>query len=154
MIRYQLNDVEKVDAIMTHETIYPFVTDDGCPEASDFTSRPLLQNPNIYCLGPNVTSLFIYVPVNSVTYDIHSHVLPESRKQSIELVLASAEYIFKQTKCLKIITWVPEFNKRALNLALKCGCRLEGVSHFSFQKNGKLYHQYLLGMTKEDWLCQ
>jgi hypothetical protein len=153
MIRYSINDVDKVDSIMRHPTIYPWISDDGCPTSMEYTSLELLKIHNVFALGPDENSLFIYIPVNYVTWDMHSSVLPKSRNRSKQLARGAVDWMFTKTRCLKIITWVPEFNSRALSLALK-GFSLEGIIKKSYMTRGKLFNQYLLGITKEDYQCQ
>ena len=149
-----MDDIDIVNMILTDDSIYPFITDDGSLEVNDFNVAPFLINDKVYFLGDD-KSCFIFIPKNSITYDLHSNVLPEARKDSVKLVKYAAGFMFHETPCMKIITWVPEYNRRALNFAFKSGASFEGISHAGFLKNGKLYDEYLFGMTKGDYIqCQ
>ena len=146
--------LDRVKEIMTHPSVYPYSSDDGCVGPGEFDPSPLLQSPLIFTLMPEPNSIAIFVPINSFTYDQHTCVLPESRGITNQLGKAVWSYMFGETKCEKITTWVPVFNRLALAAALKVGFEKEGLITQSFKRRGKLYDQFILGITKEKWLCQ
>ena len=152
--RCTIDDLEFVDSILKHDSIYPFISDDYCPKAEDYTCAPLLSHNGVYYLSPDKNSIFVYIPINSITYEVHSNVLPPARNRSSELALMTVKYMFEQTKCMKIKTHVPVFNTPALHLSFKCGLRVEGNLRESFLKNNKLYDQIILGLSKGEWSCQ
>jgi len=152
--RATLDDAERVKEIMIHPKVYPWIIDDGSPTSEDFDSAVFLRSEAIYTLMPNYNSLAIFVPVNSFTYDQHTCVLPESRGVTTQLGRAVWRYMFERTKCEKITTWIPVFNRPALAAALAVGFEKEGLVTSSFKRKGKLYDQFILGITKEKWLCQ
>jgi len=154
MIRALLEDESKIKRVMLDESVYPLISDDGAPNPNDFDIKSLLSSNAILFLMPDENSVFMYVPMNAITYEVHSNILPASRDHSRSLALETVKYMFTETKCLKIITHVPEFNKAAFRLALACGLKMEGIDRSSFLKSGKLYNQYFLGLTKEEWKCQ
>lgn len=134
---------------MTDPAIYPYASDDGCPEPENLDISNVIDQENIYFLSPGEGALFIYTPINFITYEVHSCVLPIARGQSVDLASKSIRFMFTVTNCRKIITWVPEDNHRARNLALKCGFKFEGISSKSWLKNNKLTDLYLFGLVKE-----
>lgn len=153
-MRCTIDDFAKVDSILRHPSIYPFISDDYSPSSEMFTVENLLKLPDWVFLTPDDNSIFMYVPVNGVTWEVHSNILPESRSKSTILAKATLDYMFNKTRCLKITTCVPEFNQKALYLCFSCGLKFEGCSRKSFMWHGTLYDQYLLGIVKEEFLCQ
>lgn len=144
-----------VDFVMRHPQIYPHISDDLSPKAGDFTSGPLLHNPNVVALKPRIgvdpAGVFIFHPWNGVTYEVHSCVLPQWRgRNAANAALYAALWIFGNTDARKIVTLVPAYNRRAYALAWRAGMRAEGVNKKSFLKDGKLHDAILMGLQKDD----
>lgn len=96
---------------------------------------------------------FLLLPVNSVTVDIHTCLLPVIHgKPAIEAGQLLLQIIFGQFK--KAITSVPANNRRAALFAAKLGFQNEGINRKSFLKNGELLDQKLMGLTHEEYICQ
>ncbi len=155
--RLDVTDLGYVNGVMRHPSIYPHISDDLCPKAKDFTAEPMLWSPQAIFLRPVIegfgAGVFLFHPWNSVTYEVHSCVLPGFRgKLSVEASVRAAEYMFKNTGCRKIVTQVPAWNRAAYALAHRAGFRAEGVNRKSFLRNGILYDQALLGLMKDDWM--
>ena len=100
-------------------------------------------------------AMFVYVPENSVMFQVHTLAMPSARGTGLvaSAARASLEWMFSHTECQKVMTWVPEFNKPALKLALKVGMTMEGTCRKSFYKNGGLIDQYLLGISSKEVEC-
>jgi hypothetical protein len=147
-----LTDLKTINSIMSNE----FLKDDICDDASE--DSVLLEIPSfmkfhgVYkdsnCVGFYATHL-----QNSSTVEIHTCLLPEFRGrealQSGRLILSILFNDFD-----KIISWIPEYNKKALIYSKLLGLSIEGENRFSFKKNDILYHQYLVGITKGEFSCQ
>ena len=94
----------------------------------------------------NCVGFFAIQSHNSVTVEIHTTLLPECRGRNaliageliIDLILSTHK---------KIISYIPEYNKKALVYAQVLGFEIEGLIKNSFLKNGKLYKQYLVGRS-------
>lgn len=97
--------------------------------------------------------LFMGEPRNGIMYEVHTMLLPHARGKAVDIAKGAMQWMFDNTKCLKIITHVPVFNVLAKRLAEHCRMKLIGINTSSFLKNGVLYDQYLYGITKEE-LCQ
>jgi hypothetical protein len=145
-------DAKFIDAVMNHPDVYPWITDDGCPDAMSI--HDYVSNDKIYFISPNEYTVFALFPVNSVTWEIHTCILKPGRgKTAIESAQKMIEYMFTQTPCKKLISWVPEPYKHVLKYALMNGLKIEGCSKKSFLKYGKLQDLTLVGITKGDWSC-
>ena len=152
-------DVDLVNRIISHPSIYPFVSDDGAPDAVKFDCLSMIDNHACYFLAPlidnNVAGIFFYHPHNSITYEVHTNILPEYRgSMVVDMAIASLEWMFSGTSCKKVITHVPENNRAAYRLAKKVGMKNEGINRASFMKGGNIMDQHLLGIVKGELLCQ
>jgi hypothetical protein len=153
--RCLIEDAEFVRRIITHPDVYPGVTDDGSGPAEKWNrAGEILSNPDIYALSPNPNALFLYLPINSATTEVHTCILPDGRgREGVRAAKESIRWIFTQTDFRKIISWVPSFNRAALVFARMAGLSREGINRMSFLKDGTLFDQHLLGITKEEWTC-
>ena len=155
----RITDPQIVADIICHKEVYPFVSDDGSPDPDNFANRfvpATVSNDQVYCLMPNKTALFVYMPINAATWEVHTCVLKKGRGlAAMKAARASIRYMFTKTPCKKIMSHVPEYQRHVLLFALKNGLKKEGVNRKSYLKDGKLYDQTLVGITKEEWIkCQ
>ena len=143
-------DYGQIKSIITHQRIYPFVSDDFSPAPADY--RPLESEKVWHVLvkdDAEVLGLWILVPENEICWKIHTCLLPNSwgerAKQAAKLL---AKWIWENTPCLRVITDVPEYNRVALKFAKEAGLAEFGVNEESFMKNGELHDQIMLGISK------
>ncbi len=134
---------ELIKAIITHPGIYNDVSDDGAVDSKDY--EPVIHD-NIYYLLCDA-GIFIYMPINSITWEVHSCILPKFRGKSLDSAKESVQWMFNNTDCKKIITHVPSFNERAYVYAKSAGLEDEGINKKSFLKDGKIYDQWVLGVS-------
>jgi len=147
------HDMQFVKEVMTHPRIWKWISDDGC---SVETFDPV-DSDKLYWLTPVGESrmgVFFVHPHNTVTYEIHTAILPEYWGNGSDLAAIEVlKWIFSNTPCQKLITHVPQNNPFALRFAKFAGLQIEGINRKSFMKNGQLLDQYLLGISKEA-ICQ
>lgn len=145
-------DIELINQVMLDSSIVNDISDDsslGCtlhklPENFEFMA--------IYDLG-QLQGFYAIVPVNAVTAEIHTCLLPTVRgNKAIFAGQLLLNYLF--SKYAKAISWIPEINRKAVLYAVRLGFKVEGINRKSFLKNSVLIDQKLVGLTKEDWLCQ
>ena len=153
-MRCSINDISAVDYVLKHPEVYPWISDDGSPSAEEFTSSTMISNPEVFVLMPSDGVVFILHPWNSITLEVHTNIVPERRgREAISETMKAMSWIFENTGCLKIVTHVPSFNRQAKLFALKCKMKQEGVNRQSFLKDGILYDQDILGITRKEWSC-
>lgn len=141
--------------ILTDKDIKPFISDDKCLHFSPSDIEMVLKSDNIICLTNGLNAVGIFVPCNSVTYEVHTLIQKAGRgKEAVQSSLEGIKWMFENTNCKKIVTHVPEFNIPAFALATKIGMKKEGINRKSFLKNGCLYNQILMGLCKEEFICQ
>jgi RimJ/RimL family protein N-acetyltransferase len=151
-------DYELIRRILTHEKIWPHISDDYSPPATEF--RPIESTAAWYIVvrdiypdaGPEeVLGLWMFVPQNSVCWEVHTCLLPTAwgdRGQRAARMLP--DWIWQHTHCRRIITNVPSTNRLALHFAVKAGMTIYGVNRASFLKHGTLCDQVCLGISPSD----
>lgn len=145
-------DMVLIRNIMTHPKIYSKISDDGCPPAAEF--QPAKDEMIIYALardGSQPLGIWMLIPHNSVCWEIHTCLLPISYgERALKAAAAMLEWFWKHTDGNRLFTNVPSYNRLALRFAKKTGMKQFGVNEKSFLKDGKLYDQIMLGITKPE----
>ena len=150
--RCTIDDLEFVDAVLTHPAIYPHISDDYSPSIKEFTAKPLLKRPACYVLMYKDYGLVLSQPMNGTMFDTHITMLPEHRgKDAIEASDGFAHYLFTETTCEKIMAIIPELFPNVMNFVQRIGFKAEGHLTKSIKKNGKLIDQYVFGLEKILW---
>ena len=139
-------DYEAIKRIFNDKRIYEYLVDDLTPED--------IEPPQgcVYLLSEDGDGLVMVIPRNSVEAEVHIAVLPEARHKAYYYGKKAADWIFEQG-VHKITAMIPQTNQQVLKYCLKLGFQQEGINRMSFLKDGKLQDQFLLGLTKEEWLC-
>ncbi|MDA3831793.1 MAG: GNAT family protein [Spirochaetales bacterium] len=133
--------------IINHPKVWNMVSDD----LSQKPYVPIIDDSIIYLINKHKTGLMRTEPVNGITYQIHTTALPELWGKAVGFAKESIEWLFKNTACMKIITFIPIYNKLAIKLAKKSGMEQEGCIKKSFLKGWKLHDQLIYGLTKEQF---
>lgn len=147
-----INDLAVINAVLSHSAVKDDVSDDY---SSDKQFSELPQNTKwLAVMHENqIHGIYALVPMNAVTVEIHTCLLPSMRgKDALCVANLLMQHIF--TSYQKAISHIPEYNKKAKLYALRVGFQIEGINRSSFLKNGKLLDQYLVGMTREEFLCR
>ena len=145
-----INDFEKVHRILSHESVYPFISDDYCPEKpAEDLGMSFFGHESIKVLMPNENSVFICVPLSNNVYSVHSNVLPKSRgKTAVRAGRDAAMWMFNNTECSTIISFTPVQNKVALMFSSLVGFKRIGIIEKSFKKNGIFQDQVITGLNR------
>lgn len=145
-----LNDIKVINRVILDAAVNDDISDDASK------NHELQQLPHTFeCLGiyqdEEIKGLFMLVPQNAVTAEIHTCLLLRGRAafKAGQLLL---EYLF--SKYQKAISYTPSNNRKALIYAIGLGFKKEGILTQSFLKNGELLNQTLVGLTKGEYLCQ
>lgn len=143
-------DYELVKRIATHPKVYNHASDDFAPPPDEW--EPIKDELIWYVLakdGEELLGMFALIPENAICWNIHVCLLPNSwgpkAKEAGEKVI---QWIFENTGCLRLVADVPEYNTLVLRLALKAGMHQFGVNEKSHKKQGILYNQIQLGVSK------
>lgn len=146
-------DASLIKRVITHPRVYPHVSDDSSPDPEKFYVSEAVKHPNVYFLlaydGNELLGLFMVHQHNGVMYEVHTCLLPNAwGEKATEAGKKLIRWVFENTPCEKLITFVPEGNTLALRFAKRCGLRLEGLVTKSYRKGGRLLNQSLLGVEK------
>lgn len=157
-MRLTVKDAKIANKIIHHPKVYPYITDDYAVFVEPHLGRLgefFLNQEMYYVLNPCKGVLFILTPRNLTTYEVHSMALPNARgSKVIEAGQDAIRWMFENTTCEKIISWIPEDNKRAKIFALRSGFKVEGLITKSIKRNGVLLDQWEVAIEKERFLCQ
>jgi RimJ/RimL family protein N-acetyltransferase len=140
-----------IKKIVTHPEVYPWLSDDGSPAAENWQPTP--SQAIYYVLAEfdgEPVAVFMFTPQNSVCYEGHSALLPKIWGQGAEIAVMVQRWLFENSPAQRIVGNAPAFNERALYYAQKAGMRRYGLNPKSYLKNGVLYDQVLVGVSKED----
>jgi RimJ/RimL family protein N-acetyltransferase len=150
MILHRTFDMHVVRNVMTHRRVYPHISDDGSVPADQF--EPVDHEAIVYLLARDEHSplgVFMLVPQNTVTYEVHTCMLPRAWGYlAHSAAINGTQWMFNHTTCTRIVTNVPSYNTLAKRFAEECGMKQFGLNPKSFLKNGVLYDQYMLGLSK------
>jgi len=146
----QTFDYDFIKEVCVTPSVWPHISDDNCA-IDEFTPSDSMIYLMVEDKGEKM-GFFGLSAVNTICYEIHTTMLPKAWGKTLRYTKEVLDWIFTNTGCLKVVTFVPETNKKALNLALKTGLKTEGFIDKSFLKGGVLIGQYLLGISKGD-LC-
>jgi hypothetical protein len=152
MINYEpTQDEDFIRKCVTEPIVWRAGTDDGLTDIEpDFF---FFNTDGKLWLRAEDYGLFMGEPRNSVTYEVHTMLLHHARGMAVEIAKGAIDWMFSNTKCLRITTHVPAYNLLAKRLSVKCGMELIGIDRKSFLKDGCLYDQYVYGISKGE-LCQ
>lgn len=143
---YPFFDSDLIKKAVTHPKVWPSVSDDYC-KVDEF--KPMDDGIYLAVEMDDYAGCFWLHPENSTTWQIHTCLLPIAWGKSQEAANMATQWMFDNTPCRKIITFVPQGNILAFRLAKRCGFEVEGVVKKSILKSGVLVDQTLLGLSGE-----
>lgn len=144
---HKSDDLEAVAKIMNHPRVYRMIADDLTPDT-------IIPEGAFYIMNDKKTGVIKVEPINGISCSVHISTLPSLWGRADEFVLSAIGWGFKNTLFTKIIAMIPEYNRLATCMCLKCGFDIEGILHKSVQKNWKYYDMTILGLTKVKFLTE
>lgn len=146
------HDVALVKSVMTLPEIFDTVAEDGQDPAAyapDVVGEIWLA---MRANDGDLIGLYNVHAVNAITVEIHAQVLPEQRKEySRATGLAALRWIrVNLPDCHKVIATVPALYPNVKKFTMSFGFQPEGVNRASYLKGGKIYDQWLLGITRDE----
>ena len=96
---------------------------------------------------------FYVRPMNVFCYEVHGGVAPEYWGNGVKVCTVFGRFLFDKSVCMKIVAFVPEYNRLMRTCLQCCGMKPEGKITKSFFKHYRSYDQYVYGITKGESLC-
>ena len=151
MLISETTDIDKIKHVLCDPEIYGRITDDGSPSIEEF--EPVKPCHEVYYLTDenNVGLVFLHW-INSVTLVGHVQILKDGRAKAMEFGKEALNWIWENTPAQKITVTIPELYPDVERFVIKQGFQHEGVSKKSHLKNGKLYDQSYLGLSRYLWV--
>lgn len=88
--------------------------------------------------------------LNLVTYQLHALILPEHRSLAKETRSVIFSWCLANLKFNKLVAEIPAKYQNVYHFAKGMGFIDEGINRASFQKDGKIWDTYRLGITREE----
>lgn len=151
-MRLSYSDHQKVYTLLSRDDIF-WSARDGNQHLDDLQSyiNGLLLNRNAYLLMPEEGMIFFFWPINSVTDEMHVAMETGKRgKAGFKGVVAAVAWLFNNTKCESLMTYIPEHHQPAIMFAAQCGFRKKGKLEKSFFYDDGLQDLFIFGATKEE----
>jgi RimJ/RimL family protein N-acetyltransferase len=142
-------DATLVRKILTHPSIFPWVTDDSTVVLDE---EPDKIPDLVWCVvareDTDVLGLVTFIPQNAVCWDVHLAFLPCAwGAKAKEAIDRAFRFIAQQTTCRRLVGSVPVYNRLAIAAAKRAGMQQFGINEQSFLKDGRLWDQAVLGMN-------
>ena len=118
------------------------------------THKTLMEAlPHLCCIiaedSLKIAAIWRLNMLNSTLAEFHTCIAPDYRgKVAIEIANKAKAFVFEETPIIKLITHVPVYNFPAYALAKKIGMEIIGINKQSIIKDGKIYDQYIFGLSK------
>ena len=134
--------------VLSHESVFYSAADDGIKNEGDLAG-PVLSDPRFIVLMPHKNTAFIFMAVNHIMYEMHVAIIEgDTRKKGIKHAVDASRWMFENTPCQKIITYIPEIHDRSVIFAQVCGMDKKTVLEDAYLRDGELGNLVLLDATK------
>ncbi len=140
------DDEEFVFHCLTSPKVWRMGIDDAFKGADPSPFTNLSRGSNLWVKTP--FGLFIGIPQNFVTYDCHIALLPNVEGKADLVCQQVINFIFTNTRILRLTASIPSYNLLARRLADRCGFKLVGINEKSFLRGGVLHDQHFYGISK------
>lgn len=147
----QTTDIDFIIKCVTNPHVWNASADDGCGDPDLFF---LELDRKVIWVRSDDDGVFMLHPHNRTTYEVHTLLLPHVVGRGVEIGKQALQWAWDNTPAERIVTNVPEFNLLALRYAKKMGFEQYGFNPKSFKRDGVLYGQTLLGISKGETSCQ
>jgi RimJ/RimL family protein N-acetyltransferase len=152
MIAIRTYDTEVIEGLMRIPEIWATVAEDG-QDPDKFKADCEGECWLLMMNGDEFIGAYNLHSHNSVTTEIHAHVLPAHRKQfSYSTGIAALQWVIDYTDYQKVIAIIPTIYKNVKRFTCSFGFQEEGINRKSYLKNGEIVDQYILGITKDEIL--
>ena len=143
-------NIDDVKSVIFQPDIFKTIAEDGQTESD---VKIDIKGDCWVAVRVNETIVGVYLlhPHNSITLEIHAHILPEFRKKhSIQSGRKVLEWFVNNCDYLKLIAQVPDIYENVKQFCLANNFKVEGVNRKSYKKDGEVMDSTLLGITRDE----
>lgn len=146
-------DMSVIDSILKDAYIWDKISEDDADKNAFYPSN----TQKAFWLTAKMDDMcgLIFVLVESATcITIHPYMLKKHRGKGYYMMKSFLTWYLKNTKEVanKINVKIPTYNELGKRMALKLGFKDEGLNRQSHCHNGKIYDQWMLGITRQEVL--
>lgn len=155
--RLHPSDLPQVDAIATHEAVWPHISNSSSPPQGEFTLASELEYGGNYFLGvyldDKLVGYWMMLARSNDILEAHTCMLPEARGRIVTAALPLAlHYLFERTPALTLVTHVPYTNPAALKLSKWAGFKHATTIPNGWTRDGATCDVDVLYLGWMDWL--
>ncbi len=147
-----MKDLKDIQRIMSHESVFWTGKDDGMvsPEGA---AEAVLSDKRFIVLRPLKNTVFLFHALNHVTYQMHVAIVDgPARSRGVRSSIKASRWLFKNTPCRKVISFIAANHKAALAFAYQAGMKYEGTHVKSVLQDGILRNMISVGATYERFI--
>ncbi len=144
-------DTEIIKRIVTEPRIWADIKDDFDGDPADY--EPKVHPQVVYILvkdGEVLLGMLIFSLHSAICWEVTIMMLKAGLGRALEVGKAGIHWIFRRTRCVRIIGRVLKSNRLALKLNKAAGFRVYGVNPSCILREGKLEDFVLFGISKSD----
>ncbi len=143
-------DEDLIRNIVTHPDVYPHLTDDFSPKAEDW--KPPTGDPFSWVIAQEadeILGIFMLAQENPIFSYVSCAFLPEAGdERAKKAAMAAVEWVWANTKYLRLVAHIPGWDKRGLSHADAAGMKYVGNHPSACAKNGRLWNQIIMGISR------
>ena len=144
-IRFELIDADTVNAVYQDEYVKEQYRNDI--EEYEFTDREGVSYIGIFVDG-DLGGFFYCVDISTIEIEVHLAFLAEYTPYSRIICATFIDWLFENRKISRLTTYVMDYRRVAVNLALKLGFKYEGFMQKCMVRDGVWYGKHVLGIVR------
>lgn len=148
MIAERTYDSDLIKSVLLRPEIKATIAEDG---VEDF-EPDLSDDIWLAMRDKNITGIYQLQRINGIMIQIHANVLPEYRKtHSRATGKAALAWVLENLPDIhKIVAYIPVLYPNVRDFTASFGFQTEGFLSQSFQKNGEIHDQWVMGITRPE----
>lgn len=146
-IRFEALDKDQVNSFYADEFVKEQYRDD-ITDSFEFIERENVMYIGAFVDG-DLGAMFYCSDVSSIETEVHLAFYKEYTPYSRIICKEFIRWMFEENGIYRITTYVMDFRRVAVNLALKIGFQYEGFMRKCSIRDGVWYGKHVLGITKE-----
>lgn len=143
-------DMDLIKELITDPYVWDKAAEDGL-NANDFFPGQDAFTIWLLCYdGDTIVGIILLHTDTSVSLKLHIYMIKEHEKRGRKMMMLFYRWFIENTTSEHVSAFIPKCFQKTINFAKKVGMRHEGLMRNSYKKNGVLYGQEILGITKKE----